>query len=209
MTILPSPGEELPAELRELVEQELEAGEIVDWLGQPQWSLWNWSRGNPDQLGLFLFGIPWTAFALFWTAGAAWITSTGDRTPFLARLFPLFGLPFVAVGVGMLSSPWRSRRVFRNSVYLITDRRVLLFTGGASVNVRSLSPAQLVDVQRQQSRDGSGDVVIHLRQWPDAQKPPGPVVLKWVPNVKDVEWRIKQLADHADADFQSPDSEFD
>ena len=57
-------------------------------------------------------------------------------------LFPLFGLPFVMVGVGMLSSPFWLRRRAKRTCYALTDRRAILWEAGwfGSVEVRSYGP---------------------------------------------------------------------
>lgn len=53
---------------------------------------WRWFRGH--HVFLFFFSIPWTAFAIFWISLASQASG----------LFALFGLPFVAIGVGMFYS---------------------------------------------------------------------------------------------------------
>ena len=148
------------------IEGELASGETLLWAGQP-------SPGRMAKMGIvpMLFGIPFTAFALFWTAmagGMAWFAhGVGSQfpgggsltTPF--ALFPLFGLPFIAVGVGMLLSPlWLSLKA-RRTLYAVTNQRVILWTGNlwGGVTVRSLSPAQVGDRARTQQADGSGDLM--------------------------------------------------
>ncbi len=53
---------------------------------------WKWFRFH--YIFLFFFSIGWTAFSLFWMSMASQASG----------LFALFGLPFVAVGVGMFYS---------------------------------------------------------------------------------------------------------
>ena len=48
------------------VSQELQQGEGIEWLGQPNPG--KYAKGSAK---IVLFAIPWTAFALFWMAGAA------------------------------------------------------------------------------------------------------------------------------------------
>jgi len=59
---------------------------------------------------IVLFGIPWTAAALFWMA----LTSGFEMPNFNFKdgfdVFPLFGIPFVFIGLEMLSSPLRMIR---------------------------------------------------------------------------------------------------
>src|SRR4051812_45262414 len=73
----PSPGNEpmqnkahriavIEPELSRAVEAGLAEGERIVWLRQPvPWLLWR------ATLVILIFGVPWTAFAIFWTLGAA------------------------------------------------------------------------------------------------------------------------------------------
>lgn len=56
----------IPRELSALVERELDPGERVVWTGLPLPG-----RFARRAWGMVIFGIPWTAFALFWIAGAS------------------------------------------------------------------------------------------------------------------------------------------
>src|SRR5258708_8388856 len=86
------PESQVPRELREKVDRELESGEHVEWLQMPVPRYF-----TPAATVGFLFGIPWTAFAIFWTGGAAWGTSKAGG-PGVFSAFPLFGLPFILIG---------------------------------------------------------------------------------------------------------------
>lgn len=145
----------LPNELRSMIESEIHAGERIAWVEQPV----------PGRLAraswpIVLFGIPWTAFAIFWTASAAWGISNSRNAGFFWA-FPLFGLPFILIGLGMLSSPFWIRQQASRSAYVLTDRRAIIFRAGwrGSVTVRSFEPERLNDLRRKQNTDGSGDLV--------------------------------------------------
>lgn len=144
----------VPRELQNMVDRELEPGETVVWMDMPIPRCF-----TPASLGTFLFAIPWTAFAIFWICGAS-----GFRIPDFsqggAALFPLFGLPFVLVGLAMLSSPLWVRRKSLRTVYAITDRRAIVFEGGSKTTIRSFAPEDLREVYRREKQDRSGDVVI-------------------------------------------------
>lgn len=126
----------LPDPLRRQVEEELEPGETVRWLGQPEPQGFVWAALFP-----FLFAIPWTLFSLVWMMAAAGVLP-GFAGPApvpgaiqMDRLgFASFGIPFVLIGIGMLTSPWWIRRSLRrraeNSAYVITDRRAIVFDAG-------------------------------------------------------------------------------
>jgi hypothetical protein len=155
----------LPDELDARVRSELDGGEQLLWVGQPRPS-----RFARAAIPAVLFGIPWTAFALLWTGMALsglWGKGGAPQMagPPLALVFsvcfPLWGVPFILIGLGMLSSPLWARRRAKRTCYALTDRRAILFEAGAfrSVEVRSYRPADLTKIFRREKADGSGDLV--------------------------------------------------
>ena len=107
----------IPRELDDKVKRELELGERILWMEQPIPRYF-----TAMSTGAFLFAIPWTAFAVFWMCGAS-----GFKMPDFSKggfsFFPLFGLPFFLIGIGMLSSPlWSYRKAFK-TVYVIAVLR--------------------------------------------------------------------------------------
>jgi hypothetical protein len=176
-------------ELSSLVDAELAKGDRIAWIGQPIPSLLA-STAIPN----VLIGIPFTAFALFWIAGAS-----GFRWPGFARpsaLLVLWGIPFVLVGLWMLTSPyWMYRKALR-TVYAITDRRALIIEAGfwGRVQVRSFEPWSLAILARTQRADGSGNLVFQ-REYRHQRRHAHYVDIGFlaVPNVKEVEDRIREL----------------
>jgi len=144
-------------ELRRAIDAELDAGERIVWLRQPvPWLLW---RGS---LAVLIFGVPWTAFAVFWTLGAAGLIGSGARaTGWWDYLFPLWGLPFIFIGLVLLSAPYWTARAARQTVYAITDRRAIIWIPKAwgEKEVQSFEPRRLLSMTRKQRADGSGDLV--------------------------------------------------
>jgi hypothetical protein len=153
--------DDLPTEVQQTVERELEPGERVAWAGQPDPR--RYARGS---WGIALFGIPWTAFAVFWVAMASGILwgngNAGNGPPLVFRIgFPLFGVPFVLVGLGMLSAPYWARRSAAGTVYAVTDKRAIAFEAGfRSRTVKSYHPADLRQISRVERDDGSGDLIL-------------------------------------------------
>jgi len=141
-------------QIEQLFHAELKSGEAMRWSGAP-----SPSRLSRRSLPLVLFGIPWTAFALFWIAGAS-----GFKVPDFhhgSGLFPLFGLPFVLIGCGLLSSPYWIRRQAKQTGYFITNQRALILERRlfGRINIRSYLPSQLDSLERNQLPDGSGDLI--------------------------------------------------
>jgi len=135
-----------------LVNAELNDGEHVVWSAAP-----DSKRVILRTLPAVVFGIPWTTFSVFWIYKAAGI---GTRNDLFNSVFALFGLPFVLVGLAMLLSPYFAIRMARESAYVITNRRALVFKSGlfGRVSIDSFSPSQLENVSRTQHADGTGDV---------------------------------------------------
>lgn len=183
---------ELPVRLRTLIEAELQEGEQIVWIGRPIPH-----RFGMRSLPIVLFGIPWTAFALFWMAGAAGFKIPDFKHDF--DLFPMFGVPFVLVGFGMLSSPFWMMRKARNTVYLLTDRRAILFDGGFSTTIRSFRPDRLTDLRRVQRPDGSGDLVFERRSsfGGESDQRQTDIGFLAIPEVKTVEDLVRQLVDRS------------
>jgi hypothetical protein len=155
--------QQIPYELDQRIKNELEGGEMIEWKGMPVPRFFKIETTVP-----FLFAIPWTAFAIFWMFGAA-----GFQIPDLSKgfnpmlLFPLFGLPFVLIGIAMLSSPIWSYLKDKKTVYVITDRRLLIMTGGRTFEFKSIMPDQIKEMTRRERAD-TGDLVVAHKVWRDS-----------------------------------------
>src|ERR1700754_4439142 len=86
--------------------------------------LW-WARPDPFMYAVkqswqtFLFGIPFFAFAVFRPYKAS-----------VSGVFAAFGIPFLAIGLGMVLSPlWYYFRGTR-ATYALTDRRAVIDIAG-------------------------------------------------------------------------------
>jgi hypothetical protein len=180
---------QLPDQLRTLVENELHEDESVAWVCQPI-RKYIAMRSLP----VVFFAIPWTAFAIFWIAAASRFKIPDFKNGF--DLFPLFGVPFLLIGFGMLGSPfwmaWKAKR----TAYVLTDRRAIIFDGGWSVNIRSFGPERLLDMQRIQRKDGSGDLIFEKKTTYNGEGPNRVTDIGFlaVPNVKDVEEMVRLIA---------------
>jgi hypothetical protein len=180
----------IPRYLQDKVERELEAGERIEWIDMPIPRFF-----TPASASLFLFSIPWTAFAIFWMFGASGFKIPSFKSGF--SLFPLFGIPFVLIGLGMLSSPlWAYRKALK-TVYAITNKRAITFIGGRSATIRSYSPGDLQEVYRKEKRDGSGDIIFARRTWRDSDGDRRSEELGFlrIRNPKEIEQMLKKLAE--------------
>lgn len=182
------------AKLERFIQDELHPSERISWSSAPRPS-----RLARRTLPAVLFGIPWTLFAVFWIAGAS-----GFKMPDFshgAGLFPLFGVPFVLIGFGMLSAPYWAARKAAASAYVITNERVMLFESGfwGGITIRSFLPHQLSDLRRVQLPDGSGDLILDKKISTDSEgsKTSTDIGFFGVPDVRGVEAMILNLAKSA------------
>ncbi len=152
---------DLPEPLQKRLRSELKPGESLVWTAQP----------NPDRymksgFKNWLFFIPWTAFSVFWIAGAS-----GFQIPQFnsgASLFPLFGLPFLFIGLGGLGSPLWMRYKARTIIYAVTDQRALTIEGKKSIKVKSYLASDIVNMERTEHPDGSGDLILRSEPYRDS-----------------------------------------
>jgi len=112
------------------------AGERILWQGKPR-------RATAVAQGLPVtcFGVFFLGFALFWTTMAIVMTWTvpegqGNTLAVFKYFFPLFGLPFIAIGAGLTFGPIvAARRSWARTLYAVTNQRILVRGGTGAVTV--------------------------------------------------------------------------
>jgi hypothetical protein len=150
-----NPGD---AQLR--AQSELQSGESLYWSGTA-----DPGRAALSALPATLFGIPFAGFALFWITQAYHATSALSKSSHDAftggfRVFPLFGLPFLVIGFGIILAPLWAFLKGGSTVYAVTNQRVMVITGSTNRSVKSYTPADILGVEHRERRDGSGDIVL-------------------------------------------------
>ena len=150
-------------------------------------------------LPAMLFGIPFAGFALFWMNGAYQATShISKRADSFSKgfsVFPVFGLPFVVIGLGIVLAPLWAYLKGRSTVYAVTNQRVMVISGGGTRSVKSYTPADIVSVEHRERPDGSGDVVICTNSIMRSNNAVSKVkvALLGIPNVKEVAQQVMTL----------------
>lgn len=119
-------------------------GEEIVWRGRP-----DVTRVTRRDLPRALFGIAFAGFAVFWTVSAA--AQSG-------LLFGMMGLPFIAIGSWVASSPIRERSRAGRTYYAVTTERALIIEMGKNVRTISIAPDDITDLQRVERPDGRGDL---------------------------------------------------
>jgi hypothetical protein len=107
-----------------IAEEACAPGERLLWSGFP--------RPKSAAIGAIpgtVFGLLFAGFAAFWISAAAASTSQSVDFQFPGSLFPLFGVPFLLIGIGLPFSPLWGYRNAKHTVYAVTDRRVFIASG--------------------------------------------------------------------------------
>jgi hypothetical protein len=150
---------------QEAFRNELQQGESLLWSGQPDPNKWF----VKEDIFALPFSILWLGFALFWEWGALTplrmhekFSSHGapDAFTYFPYIFPLFGLPFVFIGLYMVFGRiivrrWTRKRTF----YAVTDKRVMVLVRSfRGSNLRSKSIADIDDINKSADASGRGTV---------------------------------------------------
>ena len=153
----------LPPALAVRVESELSKDERLVWVGQPRPDLYARASGC-----LVVVGVFFTGFASLWlliTFGSGFLlVGAGGGMGFAGIpffLFGMFGLLFLAIGVGLLTAPIWTRKLAKKAVYALTDRRAITWEPSlfGQRTVRSYNRAGLGRITRQENADGSGSLI--------------------------------------------------
>lgn len=186
-------GRTISKTLRSHIDKELR-GERLLWAGQPDPKI-----ALKSVIGIWIFAVPWTAFALFWETMAigGWITGhTKGMQGWSGLMMVLFGVPFVAIGVGMMGSPFWAARKARNSIYVLTEQRLVYLTEKKSgVTVKSTWPADIHSLEKTVLADGKGSLKISYGSKRDSE---GDLVEKsetvaGVGNVDELERQLREM----------------
>ena len=136
---------------------------------------------EPVHLALIIVGYGLTLFFAQLASMASYVRTSGMERAGKTVRYCVFGaaalygvwavlscreeLLALAGGVRLLSAPWRERTSRRNSLYALTDRRLIAITGeaalffkGCSIYTRSFH--KLRNVRLHPARNGAGDIIL-------------------------------------------------
>ncbi len=174
-----------------IAQREMGTGERLIWADRPA----------PGRLALArlpatLFGLVFAGFAVFWIAGATEATIDVDGA---FSLFPLFGLPFLLVGLWIVLAPLWAWMGARKTVYAVSSDRLVIIKGGS---VRSFAPDEIENLERRERSDGSGNVVFHREYYRSRGRHGSRTRVRktgfyGIPEVRRVEDEIRNLKDRA------------
>jgi hypothetical protein len=135
------------------IEQELSSGERLVWSGQPRRGI----RLRASDAFVIPFSILWCGFAIFWEFMA--LTAAPKAPGPMAIVFPLFGVPFVIVGLYFVFGRFIvDARARERTFYGITNERIIIVTGLFGRRTKSLNLRTLSDISLTERRDGGGTI---------------------------------------------------
>lgn len=145
--------------LKLALKQELHPDETVVWHG------WQLGRLDPRSFMIYVFAIPWTAFSVMWTVfAAAAVHGAAEQDPgLIGWAFPLFGLPFIVIGAGMLVAPFWPALQQGRVLYVVTDSRVLKLSLGRALTVTTVPADRIGLAERREHRDGTGMLTLAVK----------------------------------------------
>lgn len=171
---------------REWIERELGADEELLLVSKPMTRLWKPGHG----FRLF-FAVLWNGFlgVMGWGL-ASHLHEEHAQLPIL--VFSLALLPFVAVGIGLIISPWWERELDRRTIYVLTDRRALVLRPSMlrrRPTCRSYPLTHDLIVKVREYSHGSGDIVME-EVW--NHRHCIPLGFLFVPDVRELECAIRR-----------------
>jgi hypothetical protein len=191
----------LPEDLRRALAKELQTGERLLYAGMP-----DWRAGWGLLLALSLFGMAWSAIALLFFVhsalgllGVSPMLSEGKPVGIgLNLFFSFFSLPFVAVGLAILTGPFFSIRKSRNTVHAITDIRLLNVYAGRDAGADSYPLSHINFIKRRDRKDKTGDLHIGYGIEKDSDGDMRPLTTEWegIADVRRAESAIASFAPH-------------
>ena len=159
--IRPATPADVPANIADRVQSELQPGEILVWAGQPDPDLAVRGAWILSIFGL-VFLIPPLFFLSLTTFGVFALGNLG----LIGLCFLPGGLVFAVVGLFLVLTPMRIRRAARKGIYAITSQRAIVWRKTMfSMTIQSFGPDQLGRMYRKERPNGAGDLVFYDSAW--------------------------------------------
>jgi hypothetical protein len=139
-----------------LFQSELLSDEKILWLAQPETSV----IFSKSDIFLIPFSIFWGGFALLWEGGALMASTDVTESGPIDLLFPLFGIPFVVIGLYfMIGRFWYKAKKKKHTYYALTNKRILILTNLFGKRFEGIYVNTLPVIQKSVRSDGIGNLV--------------------------------------------------
>ena len=140
-----------------VIRRELDPGETLLWAGKPRQG----TRLQVYDVFMIPFSLMWGGFAVFWESSALRMAfSAQDNHPgFEVWIFPLFGIPFVLIGLYMIFGRFLyDSRNRKNTFYGLTDHRAIIVSGLFGKTIKSLDLKTLHDLSLSEKSNNTGTI---------------------------------------------------
>jgi hypothetical protein len=140
------------------IEAFLDPGERLLWSGQPRQGL----LLQASDIFVIPFSLMWGGFAIFWETIAIWGVTSDDHPNHQAVWFmPLWGIPFVVIGLYMIFGRFFFDAATRKKTYYgLTNQRLIILKTLFNRNVASFDVATMTNLNLVERGDRSGDILI-------------------------------------------------
>ena len=141
----------------QIIQEELARDEKLIWADVPI----SIKAHAYSAIPIALFGIPFFSFAVFWTWGASSMLRSGSGSGIdgFDIFFPMFGIPFLLVGLGMVLSPlWKMYKA-KHLTYGMTDKRLIIRHAFPRIELQSWPLSSIKKLNRIGTAKGPGDII--------------------------------------------------
>lgn len=142
--------------IEEQFREDLLKDEKIIWSGQPDTSV----RFTRADIFLVPFSLLWGGFAIFWELSALFMFfSTQGTKSSMPIIFPLFGIPFVIVGLYFMFGRfvyknWKKQNMY----YAVTNKRVLVLTKLFSRSLNAINIDNIPTINKTVRPNGIGTI---------------------------------------------------
>lgn len=149
------------------IKPELSRDESLLWSGRPQQGI----VFRSSDVFMIPFSLLWGGFAIFWEVTALSMTIFSDKRPSSPGviIFPLFGIPFVLVGLHLIFGRFIvDAKRQAGTYYGLTNRRIIIISGVISRKVKSINLRTISDLSLTEKAGGKGTITFgpsHPMNW--------------------------------------------
>ena len=134
---------------------ELLNGEEILWAGQPDPTV----LFSKSDIFNIPFGIFWLGFSIVWEGAAITSALHQNTSNAVSLAFPLFGVPFVLIGLYMVAGrflykKWKRQRTY----YAVTNKRILVVKNSKRRDLQGAYLETIPVVNKSIRRDGRGTI---------------------------------------------------
>lgn len=180
--------------VEEQIRRYIAENERLIWCGRPRQGV----VFRRSDIFMIPFSFMWGGFALFWEITVLIEFFKDDsNTPII---FPLFGIPFVLLGIYFIAGRfWADSKRRDKTYYGLTNKRVLIISGICSQRIKSIDVQRLPALTLSEKSDGSGTITFGQSSpwnWFDGMPFPGmdnymPAMFETVDNAAGVYEKIR------------------